>query len=68
MVIPRRKARSGLASANAAGMMGMVWVTCKEEFEAWETQGPVQVLEDSGVQREGVDDSALEKAGGTCSG
>lgn len=35
MVIPRRKSRSGLASANAAGMMGMVWVTCKGELEAW---------------------------------
>lgn len=55
MVIPRRKARSGLTSANAAGMMGMVWVTCKEELEAWEAQGPTKILQDFGLQREGVD-------------
>lgn len=60
MVIPRRKARSGLASANAAGMMGMVWVTCREELEAWEAQGPGKILQAFGVPTEGVEgDSAL---------
>lgn len=51
MVIPRRKSRSGLASVNAAGMMGMVWVTCKAELEAWEAQGPTELLQDFGVER-----------------
>ena len=68
MVIPRRKARSGLASANAVGMMGMVWLSCKEGLEAWEAQGPTRILQDFGVPSEGVDVDSAEGQGPTHSG
>lgn len=49
MVIPRRRAGTQGASANAAGMMGMVWVTKQQELDCWTTYGPVKVLAELGV-------------------
>lgn len=49
MVIPRRKAEVQGASANAAGMMGMVWVTNDNQLDQWKAFGPVKVLAELGV-------------------
>jgi ATP adenylyltransferase/5',5'''-P-1,P-4-tetraphosphate phosphorylase II len=44
MVIPRTRARIGIMAANAAAMVGMVWVTSEEQFEAWTAQDPMALL------------------------
>lgn len=49
MVVPRRRAATQGASANAAGMMGMVWVTNAEQMARWKKYGPVKVLAELGV-------------------
>lgn len=51
MVIPRTKARIGAVSANAAGMIGLVWVAKKEQLEQWKECGPANVLGQLGVGR-----------------
>ncbi|KAL9102142.1 MAG: hypothetical protein Q9163_002673 [Psora crenata] len=60
VVIPRRKARLGAASANAAGMMGMVWVKTEEELEEWKRHGPSHCLGEFGVR-----DSCPQRGEGT---
>jgi ATP adenylyltransferase/5',5'''-P-1,P-4-tetraphosphate phosphorylase II len=48
VVIPRRTARIGGISANAAGMMGMVWVATEAELQEWKRRGPWSVLGELG--------------------
>lgn len=50
MVIPRRKATFHGASANAAGMMGMIWVTSDHELQCWKDQGLSNVLGELGTR------------------
>ena len=49
LVIPRRTACVGSMSANAAGMMGLVWVGSREELEDWRRAGECSVLKEMGV-------------------
>jgi ATP adenylyltransferase/5',5'''-P-1,P-4-tetraphosphate phosphorylase II len=44
MIIPRKQARIGIAAANAASMVGMVWMTSEQQFEAWKAQDPMDLL------------------------
>lgn len=44
MLIPRTQARIGIMAANAATMLGMVWVTSEDQFEAWTAQDPMTLL------------------------
>jgi ATP adenylyltransferase/5',5'''-P-1,P-4-tetraphosphate phosphorylase II len=48
MIIPRSQARIGIAAANAASMVGMVWMTSEEQFEAWKAQDPMDLLSEFG--------------------
>lgn len=50
VVIPRRAARVGGVSANAAGMMGLVCVETEGEAEEWKKRGPWRVLEALGLK------------------
>ena len=49
LVIPRRKGRKEILSANAAAMAGMVWVTGEVEVRQWVEQGPMKLLCELGV-------------------
>ncbi|KIW89483.1 uncharacterized protein Z519_09639 [Cladophialophora bantiana CBS 173.52] len=50
MVVPRRRVAAAQgATANAAGMMGMVWVTNTQQMDRWQQPGPAQVLAELGV-------------------
>ncbi len=49
LVIPRRKGRKGILSANAAAMAGMVWVTGDVEVRQWAEQGPMELLCEFGM-------------------
>src|SRR5262249_16767501 len=49
MVIPRTKADIDGAIANAAGMLGMVWVANEEQLNRWIRFGPAEVLAQVGV-------------------
>jgi ATP adenylyltransferase/5',5'''-P-1,P-4-tetraphosphate phosphorylase II len=49
LVIPRRKGRRGILSANAAAMAGMVWVTGDMEVRQWVERGPMELLCEFGV-------------------
>ncbi|KAJ8603172.1 hypothetical protein MRB53_042225 [Persea americana] len=51
MTLPRREAGVGAATANSAGMLGLVWVPRKEVVELWREIGPTRVLESVGVPR-----------------
>lgn len=44
-LIPRRHGRKGDTGANAAGMLGMVWVKDQAERESWNTLGLCKHLE-----------------------
>jgi len=44
MVIPRRQARVGIMAANASAMVGMVWVTSEQQYEAWTARDPMAWL------------------------
>lgn len=50
VVIPRRAASVEGLGANAAGMMGLVWVGTREELNEWERRGPWTVLGSLGVE------------------
>ena len=60
LVIPRRKARVGGVSANAAGMLGLVWVREEEELAEWRRRGACRVLRELGVAVDG--DYDVQKA------
>ncbi|KAL1613939.1 hypothetical protein SLS54_010149 [Diplodia seriata] len=49
LVIPRRRSNVDGASANGAGMMGMVWVTDEERLQQWKALGPAWILSQLGV-------------------
>ena len=51
MTIPRRQAGLGLATANAAGFMGLVWVPSAATVETWKDVGLQNVLAALGVPR-----------------
>ncbi|KAH0556073.1 hypothetical protein GP486_005986 [Trichoglossum hirsutum] len=50
MVVPRTRAVVGGLSANAAGMVGMVWVKSARDAELWEERGPADMLADVGIR------------------
>lgn len=52
LVIPRRRSNVDGASANGAGMMGMVWVSDKAQVERWMALGPSWVLSQLGVEND----------------
>ncbi|KAI9698519.1 MAG: hypothetical protein M1836_004100 [Candelina mexicana] len=52
VVIPRRRAQAGGLSANAAGMMGLVWVGTEGEMERWKREGAWRVLGELGLESE----------------
>lgn len=43
LVIPRFCARQGVVSANAAAMVGVVWVTKEEVLQEWLERGPMKL-------------------------
>lgn len=49
LLIPRRRADVEGASANAAGMLGMVWVPSEAQVDKWKALGPAKVLSQLGV-------------------
>ena len=51
VVIPRSKAKSDGLAANAASMLGLVWIKNEAELQAWKDRGPLDVLKDVGVPR-----------------
>ncbi|KAJ4359504.1 uncharacterized protein N0V89_000059 [Didymosphaeria variabile] len=53
MVVPRRVGRiaDGEMAANAAVMVGMVWMTKEREYELWTRQDPMEFLPEFGVPR-----------------
>ncbi|KAF2202797.1 hypothetical protein GQ43DRAFT_412999 [Delitschia confertaspora ATCC 74209] len=54
IVIPRRKGHFEQASANAAGMLGSVWVAERSTVEDWMRLGPRIVLQELGVPYSGL--------------
>jgi hypothetical protein len=53
MVIPRRVGRiaNGEMAANAAVMVGIVWMTKEHEYELWTRDDPMKFLPEFGVPR-----------------
>jgi ATP adenylyltransferase len=49
IVIPRRSGAFEGATANAAGMMGSVWVPEPKGLDAWKRLGPRNILQEFGV-------------------
>ncbi|CAI6335479.1 unnamed protein product [Periconia digitata] len=49
MVIPRRTGWIGDLGANAAAMIGMVWMTSEQDYEGWTKQDPMLLLPTFGV-------------------
>jgi ATP adenylyltransferase/5',5'''-P-1,P-4-tetraphosphate phosphorylase II len=52
LVIPRRRGYWNGAAANAAAMMGLVWVSSDEQMHLWRRLGPARVLAELGVPAE----------------
>ncbi|KAI5458577.1 hypothetical protein BGZ63DRAFT_426953 [Mariannaea sp. PMI_226] len=52
MVIPRRTAGIGRAGANAAGMLGIVWMSDDVRAQEWMDLGPTKILQTAGVPLE----------------
>lgn len=50
ITIPRRGAGVGRATANAAGMIGLVWVSEQSIIELWKELGPTKVLATLGAK------------------
>ena len=62
-MIPRRRARVNGMSANAAGMMGLIWVGLEEELEEWKRRGTCSVLRELGVPTDnGLDEVIANKS------
>ena len=51
IVIPRTQAKLGCRAANAASMLGMVWVKTEDDLKAWKEYGPMEVLAEVGLRR-----------------
>ncbi|KAJ4295549.1 hypothetical protein N0V90_007562 [Kalmusia sp. IMI 367209] len=49
MVIPRRTGRIGEMAANAAAMVGMVWMTKEHEYDLWTEADPMLLLPQFGL-------------------
>jgi ATP adenylyltransferase/5',5'''-P-1,P-4-tetraphosphate phosphorylase II len=49
MLIPRRSNNFRGVTANAAGMIGYVWLTDEEQLSNWRTIGPREILSQLGV-------------------
>ncbi|KAK5997631.1 ATP adenylyltransferase [Cladobotryum mycophilum] len=49
IIIPRRKAGVNGADTNAAGMLGMIWVSSKDRLQRWVELGPSDILAEIGV-------------------
>lgn len=49
VVVPRRKAGVNGADVNAAGFLGMVWVSSEDKMTRWTEQGPGAVLREVGL-------------------
>ncbi|KAK0638285.1 hypothetical protein DIS24_g9969 [Lasiodiplodia hormozganensis] len=52
LVIPRKRSNVEGVSANAAGMMGMIWVADAAKVRKWKELGPAWVLSQLGVTQE----------------
>lgn len=52
MVIPRTKAGRDELSANAAAMIGMVWMDTEQQLQTWTSEDPMLLLQEFGVPRE----------------
>lgn len=54
MVVPRTRGHigpEGVLAANAAAMVGMVWMTKEHEYELWTEGNPMRLLPEFGVPR-----------------
>jgi len=52
LVVPRRAPELNGADANAAAVLGMLWVSDEEKMRRWTEQGPARVLAHLGVPAE----------------
>jgi ATP adenylyltransferase len=52
VTIPRRHAGIDGLSPNAAGMLGMIWLSTSEAVQKWKDAGPANVLAYAGVPRD----------------
>lgn len=52
IVIPRSQAKVDNMAANAASMLGMVWVKNESELQSWKEYGPMNVLQEVGIRWE----------------
>ncbi|KAM0715551.1 hypothetical protein Q7P37_009049 [Cladosporium fusiforme] len=52
IVIPRRTADIEGVQANAAGMIGVVYCSSEEQYQAWLQRGPMQLLQKFGVPKD----------------
>jgi ATP adenylyltransferase len=52
IVIPRRSNNFEDVTANAAGMMGSVWLKSEEELDRWKQVGPTKALAGLGFPKE----------------
>jgi len=53
LVVPRRASGLNGADANAAALLGILWVSDEEKIKRWTEQGPAKVLAHLGVPAEG---------------
>ena len=53
LVVPRRASGLNGADANAAAVLGILWVSDEEKIKRWTEQGPAKVLAHLGVPAEG---------------
>jgi ATP adenylyltransferase/5',5'''-P-1,P-4-tetraphosphate phosphorylase II len=49
LVISRLRANCGNLAANAAAMVGMVWINTKEDLQEWIDRGPMKMLCEFGL-------------------
>lgn len=54
IVIPRSKAKVEVMAANAASMLGIVWVKNESELQGWKEYGPMEVLKEVGIIDRGL--------------
>lgn len=52
LVVPRSTAREGDIAANAASMVGMIWVANQTEVQDWVERDPMKVLVKVGVEKD----------------
>jgi len=64
MVVPRRAAGWKGADTNAAGVLGMLWVSDEEKMLLWMDLGPARVLAQLGVPADRTDTHLLDSVTG----